>query len=73
MSRSYEDPLGDDWPAADSGSASTPATSARALADILREAGVSSTGAGGRRRRRVDDDSPSDEDARADLSAAANG
>ncbi|MDQ3506369.1 MAG: hypothetical protein M3446_11815 [Actinomycetota bacterium] len=73
MSRSYEDPLGDHWPAADSVSASTPATSARALADILREAGVSSTGAGGRRRRRADDDSPSDEDARADLSAAANG
>ncbi len=70
MSRSYEKPLGDDWSAPDSGSASTPATSARALADILREAGISSAGAGGRRRRRADDDSPNDEDAPTDLPAA---
>ncbi len=73
MSRSYEKPLGDDWPAADSVSVSTPATSARALADILREAGISSTGAGGRRRRRAENDSPRGEDDRTDLPAADNG
>jgi len=44
--------------------------SARGLADILREAGISSTGAGGRRRRRDHSDSAAEADPNSDVGGA---